>query len=198
MRKALKKWQEALKEWKEIIWKLDDSLSEKTWDVIHWSFENISQILKIVPKWKIYDFIEKHKNEINKIIKNDKTPKIIKNFYDSNKQIYSYLNKTKEDYLSYLNNLDEREANIERFKLLLFSILIIPWWTTILIAILWKWAILANLAFLFPNKKLPIPAARTKNEIINFFKENNFKEISEKFQNFLKEKLKFINNNKVK
>ena len=163
-----------VEEIKEVIKSTDNFVSKLFWDLIHFSSELVIKILQKIPDEKIKNIIDVQREKLLKILDNliekEDTPDNLKEIYKKSKEYYEVALLKNNEYWSYFEKLNEREKNIERFKLLIFSILIIPWWTVIVATILWKPALVLylNWAFFLPDDKLPQPVQEGKKWVKNF------------------------------
>lgn len=156
----------------EKIKKTDEYLSKITWNIIFFVSRNIRDILKNMPQEKLTKFLDENSTKISTIIYNfvekEESSEKIKKFYE---QIKKYKQKNSE-YWKYFDELNEKEKSIESFKLLIFSILLIPWWWIFVATMFWNPALILyfNWAFLLPKSKLPKPVVETREKWINLFK----------------------------
>ncbi len=172
---------------KEVIKNTDTFISKHFWDIIHFSSEFAIKKLQKIPDEKIKEIIEVQREKLLKIldslIEDENTPDNLREIYKKSKEYYAIVLLKNKEYWSYFEKLDERAKNIERFKLLIFSILIVPWWTVAVATILWKPALVLYLngAFFLPDDKLPQPVQKGKRRVQNlisqipkkFFKKKN-------------------------
>ncbi len=165
----------------EKLKKADEKVSEVTWKIIFFVSKNITKILRNIPKEKLTKFLDENSKKISEIIEKFVEEKWLENI-DENpenseklKKIYGQIKKYKaknKEYWKYFDELDEKEKSIERFKLMLFSILVIPWWATIVAIIIWNplFILYINWALLLPSSKLPKPVSDTREKVFEVTK----------------------------
>ena len=122
-----------IKQITEPINDVKDIVSTATWSVIHVTFSAVNKIMEFVPKWYFLEIVRKNAEKIEKIVDKKDLPDIVKNTFKKIKDITD----DKSEFWEYFEKLSEREKNIERFKLMLFSIILLPWGSVIVAGILW-------------------------------------------------------------
>ena len=160
----------------QISWpikEVKELLDTATWTIIHGTFSAVSKIMSFVPKWYFLDIVKNNVDKIDKILDEKDLPDVVKKTFNKVKDITD----NKSEFWEYFDKLSEREKNIERFKLMLFSVLLLPWWTLIVAWILWNPAMMLylNAAFLLPKENMPKPVWDLRDSIVNFSKDKYWK-----------------------